>query len=61
MSARRWAVRTERDGWVLARRAESIVLSDLYREFVFDPQGVALPGLDLAVSLRQYSEQEKKE
>ena len=61
MSARRWVVRTEREGWVLARRAESIVLSDLYREFVFDPQRVALSGLDLAVSLRQYSEQEKKE
>ncbi len=56
MAALRWAARTEKDGWVLARDPDSIALADVYREFVFDPERFSLSGLDLALSLRQYSE-----
>lgn len=59
MAALRWAVRTERDGWILLRDPSSIRLADVYREFVFDPERFALNGVDLGLSLRQYSEREK--
>jgi len=56
MAALRWVARTEKDGWLLARDPDGITLADVYREFVFDPERFALSGLDLALSLRRYSE-----
>jgi membrane protein len=54
-----WAARTAREDWVLARDAESIRISDLYREFVFDSAAVGIPEPDLGLSLREYAAREK--
>ena len=32
-----WVAKTEKDGWVLARDADTIRLADIYRAFVLDP------------------------
>lgn len=54
-AARRgWVARTERDGWVLARDPATIVLTDLYRELVFDSEAVGVAEADLGLSLQQY-------
>jgi membrane protein len=53
-AARRWVARTEKDGWVLARDPATIPLSDLYREFVFDSEGVGVAEADLGLSLQDY-------
>jgi membrane protein len=53
-AARGWVARTEKDGWVLARDAESIRVSDLYHEFVFDSAGVGVAEADLGLSLQEY-------
>ena len=50
-----WAARTAKEDWVLARDAESIRISDLYREFVFDSAAVGIPEPDLGLSLREYA------
>ena len=60
MAALRWVARTEKDGWLLARDPDAIALGEIYREFVFDPERFALTGLNLTLSLRQYSEREQK-
>ena len=62
-AARGWTARTEKDGWLLARDAETIKLADVYRAFVLDPQVGAASGAyaahwqhvdaDLALTLRQ--------
>jgi membrane protein len=64
-----WAARTEKDGWLLARDAESIKLADMYRAFVLDPQVVdgAAPydqhwqhvDADLGLTLRQLAGKEE--
>jgi membrane protein len=54
-AARGWVARTERDGWVLARDAGSIHLSDLYHEFVFDSAALGIAEADLGLSLREYA------
>jgi membrane protein len=61
MARLRWVVRTEKDGWVLARDPDALQIADVYREFVLDPERLALRIPDLAVSLRTYSETEHKE
>ena len=53
-AARGWVAHTERDGWVLARDAQSIRVGDLYQEFVFDSAGVGVPEADLGLSLQAY-------
>jgi membrane protein len=58
MAALRWVARTEKDGWLLARDPGSIPLREVYREFVFDSERFGLGGLDLELSLRQYSKKE---
>jgi membrane protein len=60
MARLHWVARTEKDGWLLARDPGGITLADVYREFVFDPARFSLAGLDLALSLRQYSEMQEK-
>jgi membrane protein len=55
-----WAVRTEKDRWVLARDPSSIHLADVYRTFVFDADAVGVPEADLALSLRDFLQREVK-
>ena len=33
-----WVAKTEKDGWVLARDADTIRVADIYRAFVLDPE-----------------------
>jgi len=53
-AARGWVARTEKDGWVLARDAASILVVDLYREFVFDSAAVGVSEADLGLSLQEF-------
>ncbi|HYN13414.1 MAG TPA: hypothetical protein VET51_12310, partial [Burkholderiales bacterium] len=55
-----WSARTEKDGWVLARDADDLQLADIYRAFVFDADALGLAKLDLGLSLRKYSDKERK-
>lgn len=58
-----WVAKTEKDGWVLARDADTIRVADVYRAFVLDPDltGERLAehwkhvDTSLAASLRQIS------
>ncbi len=36
-----WAVRTERDAWLLAREADAIRVADVYRAFVLQPEALS--------------------
>jgi membrane protein len=56
-----WAVRTEKDRWVLARDPATIRLADVYRTFVFDADAVGVPETDLGLSLRDFLQREVKE
>jgi membrane protein len=56
-----WAVRTEKDRWVLARDPANIRLADVYRTFVFDADAVGVPETDLGLSLRDFLSREVKE
>jgi DNA-binding IscR family transcriptional regulator len=61
-----WVAKAEKDGWVLARDADTIRLADIYRAFVLDPNltGERLAehwkqvDVSLAASLRQLSAKE---
>jgi membrane protein len=61
-----WVAKTEKDGWVLARDADTIRLADIYRAFVLDPDltGERLAehwkhvDASLGASLRQLSAKE---
>jgi membrane protein len=55
-----WTARTEKDGWVLARDADSLGVADLYRAFVFDAETWDIKEKDLALSLREFADREKK-
>ena len=58
-AARGWVARTERgDGYVLARDASQIQVSDIYRAFVFDAGAVGVPTAHLGLSLRDFVQQE---
>ncbi|MFN2644941.1 MAG: YihY family inner membrane protein [Burkholderiales bacterium] len=54
-----WVARTERDGYVLARDATEIQVSDVYRAFVFDADAVGVPQTHLGLSLRDFVQQEE--
>ncbi len=54
-----WTVRTEKDGWVLARDAAGIGVQDLIRAFVFDAAAAGVRDADLGLSLKEYAEKEK--
>ena len=61
-----WVAKTEKDGWVLARDADTIRVADVYRAFVLDPEvtGERLAehwkhiDVSLGETLRQISEKE---
>jgi membrane protein len=61
-----WVAKTEKDGWVLSRDADTIRLADVYRAFVLDPEltGERLAehwkqiDVSLSGTLRQISEKE---
>jgi membrane protein len=61
-----WVAKTEKDGWVLSRDADTIRVADIYRAFVLDPEltGERLAehwkhvDVSLGETLRQVSEKE---
>ena len=61
-----WVAKTEKDGWVLARDADTIRVADVYRAFVLDPEvtGERLAehwkhiDVSLGETLREISEKE---
>ncbi len=55
-----WTARTERDGWLLTRDADDITLQEIYRAFVLDAPSAGVEAVDLGLSLRQYSEKDRK-
>ena len=55
-----WAARTDRDGWVLARDAALLRLSDIYKAYAFDAETWQIDPADLALNLKEYSMKEKK-
>lgn len=55
-----WAARAEKDGWVLARDADDLRVSDIYREFAFNAEAWAVTDADLQATLREYSNKERK-
>jgi hypothetical protein len=55
-----WAVRSERDAWVLARAADAIAVADVYKAFAIDPAAWGVGEEDLKLSLADYAAKEKK-
>ena len=55
-----WAARTDKDGWVLARDADLLRLSDIYKAYAFDAETWQIDPADLALNLKEYSMKEKK-
>jgi membrane protein len=63
-----WVAKTEKDGWVLARDADTIRVADVYRAFVLDPELTSERlaehwkhvDASLGASLRQISAKETK-
>jgi len=59
-AARRgWTVRTDKDGWVLARDADLLPVAQIYQAFAFDAETWGVAESDFALTLRQYSTKEK--
>jgi membrane protein len=59
-AARRgWTVRTDKDGWVLARDADLLPVAQIYQAFAFDAETWGVGESDFALTLRQYSSKEK--
>src|SRR5687767_988648 len=55
-----WTARTEKDGWVLARDADTIRVADLYRAFAFDAETWGIGEADLKHTLREFATKEKQ-
>jgi membrane protein len=55
-----WAVRTDKDGWVLARGADLLRVSEIYKAFAFDAETWQIDPADLALNLSEYSLKEAK-
>ena len=55
-----WTARTDRDGWVLARDADTLTVGEVFRAFAFDFEtwGVAEP--DFKLSLRKFATKDQK-
>jgi membrane protein len=60
-ATRGWVARTERDGWILARDAAQIQVSEVYRAFVYDADAVGLPRDHLGLSLRDLVQRDRNE
>ncbi|MGH8740889.1 MAG: YihY family inner membrane protein [Burkholderiales bacterium] len=56
-----WAVRTDKDGWVLSHDPGTISVADAYRAFAIDDAAMGVREADLTLSLREYAERERKE
>lgn len=56
-----WAVRTDKDGWVLSHDPGTISVADAYRAFAIDDAAMGVREEDLTLSLREYAEKERKE
>jgi len=54
-----WAVRSERDGWVLARDADTLSVAELYRAFAFDAETWGIADAQLKLSLREFAREKK--
>lgn len=54
-----WTARTDKDGWVLARDADLLPVSEIYKAFAFDAETWQIGSTDLAINLREYSVKEK--
>jgi len=54
-----WAVRTDRDSWVLARDADAIRVADIYRAFTFDAGAWGIADADFELGLREFAKKEK--
>ncbi|HEX6298380.1 MAG TPA: YihY family inner membrane protein [Burkholderiales bacterium] len=55
-----WTARTERDGWLLTRDADDMTLQEIYRAFILDPESAGVGEVDLGLSLREYSQKDRK-
>jgi membrane protein len=55
-----WTARTERDGWLLTRDADAMKLEEIYRAYVLDAGSTGLGEVDLGLSLREYSQKDRK-
>jgi membrane protein len=55
-----WTARTEKDGWVLARDADLLPVTEIYRAFAFDADAWQITEQDLKLTLTEYAIQEKK-
>ena len=55
-----WVARTEKDGWVLARDADTVGVAEIYKAFAFDADTWGITAEDLALNLADYSMKEKK-
>jgi membrane protein len=55
-----WAVRTDKDGWVLARDAHLLKVSEIYKAFAFDAETWHIDPSDLALDLGEYAVKENK-
>jgi membrane protein len=55
-----WTAKTEGDGWLLARDADSLSVTDIYRAFAFDAETWGVAETDLGLTLREFASKEKK-
>ena len=54
-----WAVRTDKDSWVLARDADQLKVAEIFRVFAFDADAWGVSESDLQKTLRDYAVKDK--
>jgi len=54
-----WAVRTDKDSWVLARDADAVSVADIYKAFAFDAETWGITDADLERNLKETAAEEK--
>ena len=55
-----WVAHTGRDGWILARDADTIRVADVYKAFVYDAEAIGIPEIDFGLTIREFSQKERK-